>query len=131
MRKSNQKIRKTHNHPSFRKSYSTSCKGIGGHKKKENIGESKTKRLTSLYNLKKKQQYQGGKNWCYTESFMLPAISNLRTTAVCFGNIELLKQVLNNTMSFVIAKKRSSRTQKHFQIQQNGISIITRFPIKN
>ena len=36
-------------------------------------------------------------------------------------------------MSSVIAKKkkekeRSSSTQKHFQIQQNSISIIMRFP---
>ena len=41
MGKSNQKIGKTHNYPSFRKSYSTSCKGIGGHKKKEKICKSK------------------------------------------------------------------------------------------
>ena len=41
MGKSNQKIGKTHNYPSFRKSYSTSCKGIGGHKKKEKIRKSK------------------------------------------------------------------------------------------
>ena len=79
MGKSNQKIGKTHNYSSFWKSYSTSCKGIGGHKKKEEIGKSKTTTLTFLYNLKKKQQHQGGKNWCYTESFMLLAISNLRT----------------------------------------------------
>ena len=30
--------------------------------------------------LKKKQQDQGGKSWCYTESFMSPTISNLRAT---------------------------------------------------
>ena len=35
MGKSNQNIGKTHNYPSFRKSYSTICKGIGGHEKKE------------------------------------------------------------------------------------------------
>ena len=34
------------------------------------ISKSKTATLTFLYNLKKKQQYQGGKNWCYTESVM-------------------------------------------------------------
>ena len=91
MGKSSQKIGKTHNYHSFRKRYSTSCKDIGGHKKKEKNSKSKTTTLTFLYNLKKKQQYQGGKNWCYTESFMLLTISNLRTTAFCFGNIELLK----------------------------------------
>ena len=83
MLKSNQKIGNTHSYRSFRKSYSTSCKGIGGYKKK--------KTLTFLYDLKKKQQYQGGKNWCYTESSMLLTILNLRTTAFCFGNIEFLK----------------------------------------
>ena len=91
MGKSNQKMGKTHNYSSFWKSYSTSCKGIGGHKKREGIGKSKTTTLASLYNLKKKQQYQGSKNWCYFESFMLLAVSNLRTTAFCFGNLELLK----------------------------------------
>ena len=30
-------------------------------------------------------------------------------------------------MSFVIAKKRSSGTQKHFQMQQSSILIITQF----
>ena len=58
MGKSNQKIGKA------------SCKSIGGHKKKEKISKSKTTTMTFLYNLKKKQQYQGDKNWCYTESFM-------------------------------------------------------------
>ena len=55
MGKSNQKIGKTHIYPSFRKSYLTSCKGIGDHKKKEKISKSKTTTLTFLYNLKKKQ----------------------------------------------------------------------------
>ena len=91
MGKSSQKIGKTHNYPSFQKRYSTSCKGISGHKKKEKISKSKTTTLTFLYNLKKKQQYQGSKNWYYTESFMLLTISNLRTTAFFFGNIELFK----------------------------------------
>ena len=35
MGKLNQKVGKTGHYPSFWKSYSTSCKGIGGHKKKE------------------------------------------------------------------------------------------------
>ena len=42
-------------------------------------------------NLKKRQQDQDGKNWCYTESFMSLTISNLRTTAFCFENTNLLK----------------------------------------
>ena len=58
MGKSNQNIGKTHNYLSFRKSYSTICKGIGGHEKKEKNSKSKTTTLTFLYNLKKKQQYQ-------------------------------------------------------------------------
>ena len=35
MGKSNKKIAKTHNYSSFQKSYSTSCKGIGGREKKK------------------------------------------------------------------------------------------------
>ena len=46
MGKLNKKIRKTRNYPSFRKSYSTSCKSIGGHNKKEKIRKSKTTTLT-------------------------------------------------------------------------------------
>ena len=42
-------------------------------------------------NLRKKQQDQGGKDWCYTKSFMSLAISNLRATAFSFENTELLK----------------------------------------
>ena len=38
-----------------------------------------------------KQQDQGSKTWCYTESFMSLTISNLRTNLLCFKNIELLK----------------------------------------
>ena len=34
MGKSNQKIGKAHNYPSLQKSYSNSCKGNGGHEKK-------------------------------------------------------------------------------------------------
>ena len=68
MGKSNLKIGKTHNYPSVLKSYSSSCKGIGGHKKKEKIIKSKTTTLAYFDNLKKNQQNQGGKNWCYTES---------------------------------------------------------------
>ena len=80
-----------HNYPSVGEGYSTSCKGIGGHKKKAKISKSKTTILAYFDNLKKKQQNQGGKNWCYTESFMSLTISNIRTTAFCFENIKLLK----------------------------------------
>ena len=40
-------------------------------------------------NLKKNQQNQGGKNWCYIEYFMPLIISNFRTTASCFETIKL------------------------------------------
>ena len=40
-------------------------------------------------NLKKNQQNQGGKNWCYIEYFMSLIISNFRTTASCFETIKL------------------------------------------
>ena len=43
--------------------------------------------LVFFDNLKNKQQYQSGENWCYTESFMLLTISNLRTTVFCFENL--------------------------------------------
>ena len=52
--------------------------------------------MTYFDNLKKKQQDQGGKSWCYTESFMSLTISNLRTTAFYFRNTKLLKQILSN-----------------------------------
>ena len=41
-------------------------------------------------NLKKKQQDQGSKNWCYTESFMSLTISNL-STVFCCESTKLLK----------------------------------------
>ena len=91
MGKSSQKIGKTHNYPSFGKVTRLVARTLVAIKTKEKISKSKTITLTFLYNLKEKQQYQGSKNWCYTESFMLLTISNLRTTAFCFGNIEFLK----------------------------------------
>ena len=60
-------------------------------RKKEKISKSKITALTYFDNLKKKQQDQGSKNWCYTESFMSLTISNLRTTAFCFENTKRLK----------------------------------------
>ena len=42
MGKSNQKIGKTLNYPKVQKSYSTSCKGINGHKKKKTIVKLKS-----------------------------------------------------------------------------------------
>ena len=68
MEKSIQKTGKTHNHPSVRKSYSAGRKSISGRQKKE-VSKSKTTSLTYFNNLKKKQQDQGGKTWCYTLSF--------------------------------------------------------------
>ena len=91
MGKSNQKIGKTLNYPSVQKSYWTSCKDIGGHKKREQSSKNKTTTLMDFDNLKKKQQDQGGKSWCYTENLMSVTISNLRTTALYFEN-KLLKQ---------------------------------------
>ena len=53
--KSNQKISKTLNYPSVWKSYSTSCKGTGGHKKKEQNSKTKTTKLMYFDNVKKTQ----------------------------------------------------------------------------
>ena len=67
-------IRKEEKHKkytSFRKSCSTSRKGISGHKNTEKINKDKTTTLTYFDNLKKKQKDQGGKNWYYTESFVM------------------------------------------------------------
>ena len=60
------------------KSYSTSGEGIGGRKKKKS--KSETTIMTYFDNLKTKQQDQGGKNWCHTESFMSLTIAKRRTT---------------------------------------------------
>ena len=68
------------------KNYSTSHIGIGGCKKEEKISKSKTITVTYFDGLKKKQQDQGGKNWCCTENYVSLTISNLRTTAFCFEN---------------------------------------------
>ena len=54
--------------------------------------------------MKKKQQDQGGKTWCYIQSFKSLTISNLKITALYFGNTKLFKQILN--MSILIAKKK-------------------------
>ena len=62
------------------KSYSTGHKGIGGHKKKLKISENKTTTLRCFNNLKKRQQDQGGKNWCYTERFVT---DNLKSQNYC------------------------------------------------
>ena len=86
MGKSNQKIAK-YNYSSFKKSYSTSRKHIGDLKKKRKISTRKTTTLAYFNNLKKKQQDQGGKNLCYTESFISLTISNLSITAFSFENI--------------------------------------------
>ena len=54
MGKSNQKIRNTYSYPSFQKHCLTSHIDIGGHKKKEVTGNSKTTTLTYFGKLKKK-----------------------------------------------------------------------------
>ena len=66
MSKSNQKIGKTRNYPCARTSYSTSRTGIGGHKKKEVIINSKTSTLLYFDKWKKKQQDQGGKYFYFS-----------------------------------------------------------------
>ena len=57
------------------------------------MGKSKTITQTYFDKLKKKQQDQRGKTWCYTQSFKLLTISNLKTTALYFENTKLLKQI--------------------------------------
>ena len=60
-------------------------------RRNKKINKSKITALSCFDNLKKKQQNQGTKNWCYTERFMSLTISNIRTTAFYFENIKLLK----------------------------------------
>ena len=67
--KSNQKIGKTRNYPCAWKSYSTSRTGIGFHKKKEVIINSKTATLSYFDKWKQKQQGQSGKYFYF--SFIL------------------------------------------------------------
>ena len=91
MGKSNQKIGKTQS--VFEKfTQLVATEGIGDCKKKLKNSKSKITTLTYFDNLKKKQQDQGGKDWCYTlYCFMSLAITNLRATAFSFENIKLLK----------------------------------------
>ena len=49
------KVEKYKKYTSVQKSYSTSCKGIGGHKKTEKISKGKTTTLMYFDNFKKKQ----------------------------------------------------------------------------
>ena len=69
MGKSTQKIGKAHSYLVFEKVTRLVARALVAIKRKK-ISKSKTTTMTFLYNLKKKQQYQGDKNWCYTESFM-------------------------------------------------------------
>ena len=69
MGKSTQKIGKPHSYLVFEKVTQLVARALVAIKRKK-ISKSKTTAMTFLYNLKKKQQYQGDKNWCYTESFM-------------------------------------------------------------
>ena len=85
MGKSNQKIEKIPNYPSVQKGYSTSPKGIGGCKKIAKISKNKITTLTYFDNLKKKQEYQRSKSWCYT--FMVLRFNvtdNLKSRNYCF-----------------------------------------------
>ena len=66
MNKSNQKIGKACNYPCARKIYSTSRIGIGGHKKKEVIINSKTTALSYFDKWKKKQLDQSGKYFYFS-----------------------------------------------------------------
>ena len=66
MSKSNQKIGKTRNYSCARKSYSASCTGIDGRKKKEVIINSKTATLSNFDKWKKMQQDQGGKYFYFS-----------------------------------------------------------------
>ena len=59
-------------------------------RKKKKNSKSKTATLMCFDNLRKKQQDHGSKN-DHTESFMSLTTSNIRTTAFCFENTELLK----------------------------------------
>ena len=119
MGKSSEKIGKTHNYPSFWKVTQLVARALVAIKRKKKLLKVKPQHWHFCIILKRSNNVKAVKTGViYAESFMLLTISNLRTTAFCFGNIELLKWILN-TMSFVIAKKRSSTIQKHFQIQQN------------
>ena len=69
MGKSTQKTGKAHSYLVFEKVTQLVARALVAIKRKK-ISKSKTTTMTFLYNLKKKQQYQGDKNWCYTESFM-------------------------------------------------------------
>ena len=69
MGKSTQKIGKAHSYLVFEKVTQLVARALVAIKRKK-ISKSKTTTMTFLYNLKKKQQYQGDKSWCYTESFM-------------------------------------------------------------
>ena len=82
MGKSNQKIGKIRNYSCVRKSYSTTRKGIGDRKERV-ISYSKTTMLTYFDKLKKKQQDQGGRYFCFSIRNKLwtndySTISNLR-----------------------------------------------------
>ena len=54
----------------FRKVTQLVVSDLGDRKKKEKNSKSKTTALAYFNNLKKKQQDQGGKNWCYTQKVL-------------------------------------------------------------
>ena len=103
------------NHIKHGKNNYPSRKGVGGPKEKRKKLKSKTPTLRYFDNLKKKQRDQGGKNWCYTQSFK-SLTSNIITSYLSSQISELLHSVLKilsswnkfwtiNTMSFAIPKK--------------------------
>ena len=106
------------------KSYLTSCQCIGGHKKKEKNNKSKTTTLTFLHNLKKKQQYQGSENWCYAESFVTDNL--FQNYCILFWKYWAF-EINFKYYVFCDSKKKKviKHTQKHFQIQQKSILIIS------
>ena len=84
------KQEKRKKYSSVQKSYLTSRKGIGDRKKKEKNSKSESTSLTYFDNLKKKQQDQGSKNWCYRRFYVTDNL-NFRPTAFYFEYTKLLK----------------------------------------
>ena len=102
------KIKSKNRKNSVRKSYSTGYKALVAIRKKKKLVKVKTQHWGVLIIWKRGNKIKAAKTGVTLKDLSL-TISNLRTTAFCFENIKLLKQILNN-MSFVMAKNRSSST---------------------
>ena len=76
MGKSNQKIAKT----VFQKVTQLVTRALVAMRKKKKNSKSKTATLRCFDNLKKRQQDQGSKNWCYTIRFVT---DNLKSQNYC------------------------------------------------